>query len=109
MSVKASFFIMSFKEWFEEHLKDNASDIANHGIDGGFSGVIYTSECVELFDKYDKEIWDLAVEQAEEYGCNVLELILTFRRKDMVEDINQFKNLMVWFACETLAMEFCNE
>jgi hypothetical protein len=98
---------MKFREWFEENLKDDASDIVDYGMEGGFSEATYTCECVELFDKYDKKIWKLAVEKAQEYGYeNVIEYVLTFRRKDMLDDINQFKNLMVWFACETLAQEY---
>ena len=46
------------------------------------------------------------VQGAENLGCkNVAELISVFRRADMLDDIATFKNLMVWFACETLAQE----
>jgi|688.fasta_scaffold492842_2 hypothetical protein len=95
-----------FKEWFEENLSEYAEDIVNHGVDCGFPGVTTYSECVELWEKYGQEIWDYAVEQAEQLGCkNVAEMISSFKRADMLESLDEFYNLMVWYACEEIARE----
>jgi hypothetical protein len=32
-------------------------------------------------------------------------MIAGFRRDDMIDTLDTFKNLMVWFACETVARE----
>lgn len=97
----------TFKDWFNANLLESAEDIANHGADGGFNGIIYITECAELFDKYQEEIWDMAVEMANDLGHkNVCEMIATFKRSDMLEDIHTFKNLMVWFAVEELARQY---
>lgn len=95
-----------FRSWFNANLRASAQDIANHGADSGFPCITYTSDTVKLFDRFEDEIWNMAVEQAEILGCkNVAEMIAGFNRADMLNDIDTFKNLMVWFACETLAQE----
>jgi hypothetical protein len=59
-----------------------------------------------IFDRFEDEIWDMAVERAESLGCkNVADMIAAFRRADILNNIGTFKNLMVWFACETIARE----
>jgi hypothetical protein len=99
----------TFKTWFNKNLKDSARDIANHGADAGYPHITYTSDCAKLFDKFGDEIWNMAVEDADDMGCkNVAEMISGFVRSDMLGDLNQFKNLMVWYACEKLARELHN-
>jgi hypothetical protein len=96
----------TFRSWFNANLKSSARDIAHHGADCGFPGITYTSDTVKLFDRFGDEIWDMAVEDAEQPGSkNVADMIANFRRSDMLADLSNFKNLMVWFACETLARE----
>jgi hypothetical protein len=96
----------TFREWFAAKLKDQARDIANDGADAGFPWITSTADTVRLFDKYGSEIWEMAVEDAESMGHkNVAEMIAGFTRSDMLADLDQFKNLMVWYACEKLARE----
>jgi hypothetical protein len=95
-----------FRCWFKANLRDYARDIANHGADAGYPHITYTSDTVKVFDKFAGEIWDLAVQEASDMGCkNVCEMIAGFARSDMTAEIDRFKNLMVWFACETVARE----
>jgi len=95
-----------FRAWFNANLKESARDIANHGADAGFPCITYTSDTVAIFDRFGDEIWSMAVEEADGMGCkNVAEMIAGFNRSDMLSDLDQFKNLMVWFACETIARE----
>lgn len=96
----------TFRTWFKANLSEQAHDIANHGADCGFPHITYTTDTVELFDKFGAEIWEMAVQDAEVMGCkNVAEMIAGFGRADMLADLDTFKNLMVWYACETLARE----
>jgi hypothetical protein len=96
----------NFRSWFNANLRAYARDIAGHGADAGFPCITYTSDTVKIFDRFGDEIWNMAVEEANEFGCkNVADMIAGFRRSDMLDDLATFKNLMVWFACETLARE----
>lgn len=96
----------TFRAWFNTNLKDRAMDIASHGADAGYPHITYTSDTVKLFDRFGDEIWDMAVQDAEDMGCkNVAEMIAGFGRADMLSGLDQFKNLMVWYACEKLARE----
>jgi len=100
----------TFRDWFKANLSEYASDIVNHGAAGGFPYITYTNDTVELFDKFGEEIWEMAVQDAEDMGCkNVAEMISGFGRADMLGDWNTFKNLMVWYACETVAREFVED
>ncbi len=96
----------TFRHWLVNNLADSLEDIVNHGADAGYGCITYTRDCVELFDTYGDEIWSLAVEQAEELGYkSVLAMIADFRRVDMASSLDEFKNLMVWFAAEEYARQ----
>ena len=100
----------NFRSWFNANLRGSARDISSHGADCGFPCITYTSDMVKIFDRFAGEIWDMAVEEADAMGCkNVSEMIAGFRRSDMLGDIDQFKNLMVWFACEKVAGEITGD
>jgi hypothetical protein len=106
MSRKLIIRAKDFRSWFNANLKDHASDIANHGADAGYPFISYTSDTVVIFDRFAHEIWDWAVEEAEGLGCkNVAEMIAGFGRADMLSGYDQFRNLMVWYACEKIARE----
>lgn len=95
----------TFEQWFKENLGESARDIAEHGADCGFTYITYTSDCVELFDNYQDELWELVVNTAEESRLNLMELIATFNRVDMASTFDGLKNLIVWFACEFYAYQ----
>ena len=95
-----------FESWFKANLKDYQEDIANHGADAGFPKITYTADTCKIFDRFASQIWDMAVEDAESMGyTNVAAMIAEFNRSDMLDSIDSFKNLMVWYACEKLAKE----
>lgn len=99
----------NFKDWFNENLGDKAEDIANCGADGGFTSIIYTNEMVEIFDHFQDEIWEMVVNEAEEMGENPITFISSFKRIDMATEFNSFKALLVWYACEKLAVQEYDE
>jgi hypothetical protein len=102
----------NIRSWFKANLRESARDIAGHGADCGYPCITYTSDTVKVFDRFAREIWDMAVEEARDMGCNnVCEMIAGLRRSDMdmIDNIDQFKNIMVWFACEKLAREIADE
>ena len=94
----------TFEAWVLANLKDELSDIAGHGADAGWPGITYTTDCVRLFDRYGDEIWEMAAQDADDMGHkNVAEMIAGFNRSDMLGSLDQFKNLMVWYAVEAIA------
>ena len=98
---------MTFREWFEENLSEEASDIAAHGADAGWPHITYTADAVEIHDEHEDEIWAALYEDAVEYGdCdNVATFVGTFNRSNMCNQLDSFKNLLVWYMCEKVARE----
>lgn len=98
---------MTFKEWFDANLSESAEDIANHGADAGYPCITYTSDCVELYDQFESDIWEMLNEDSESMGFdNPQAMIATFRRQDMLTDPDMYKNLLVWYACEREAQHY---
>ena len=67
--------------------------MSTHGITGGFSGFIYTSELVDFFDHHEEEILDI-IES------------LNMTPNDLVGDvnswdINEIKTRSVWVVVES--------
>ncbi len=72
---------------------DEVRDISNHGITGGFSGFIYSTELAEFFDRYEDDI----AEHLEDMGITV---------SDLVEDetcwtFQEMKERSVWIVVES--------
>ena len=99
----------TFKDWLLENLEEELKDIATHGCEGGFTGLIYYHETSLLYDTYQKEIWEMLSEDAESFGDgNVLSFITSLNGSKNVEDEVTFKNLLVWYAAERLADQIIN-
>lgn len=95
-----------FRSWFKANLSASARDICNHGADAGYPCITYTADTVKIFDRFGAEIWQMACDEADDQGINVCTMIAGFGRNDMtMGGLDQFKNLMVWYACEKLARE----
>ena len=95
-------------------------DIAQHGIDGGYSGFTYYSDTLEFWNKHRLEIRKLAQGIASECDLSMLSMIASFNclkhlelNEDQVaeviytdedtEDRTQILNAMAWFAAEEVA------
>ena len=64
----------------EEELKQTFTDITNspHGASGGFNGFIYYDDTCKFASENIKDIFDYAVEQAEQLGEGVYKMISNF-------------------------------
>ena len=111
----------------EEELKQTFTDITNneHGAAAGFNGFIYYDETCKFARENIKDIFDYAVEQAEQLGEGVYKMISNFNcLNDMnvketevastihlalkgVEDDQgietQILNALSWYALEEVA------
>ncbi len=94
----------NFKEWFQENLSEEASDIDQHGADAGWPHITYTNDCVKLYNQYQEDIWEMLNEDVGAMGYKTpIALIATFKRIDMAFSDGGLKNLLVWYACERIA------
>ena len=96
----------TFTQWFNENLNEYAEDISNHGADAGFPYITYTSDTVEIYDKFESDIYEALNEDADSMGYdNVEEMISKFTRSDMLSWPEGRKNLLVWYMCERASQE----
>ncbi len=85
-------------------------DVAVYGADSGFGGFTYTAECVEFYDAHSSAIWEMLIEDAEDFGYpNPIAFVASFNRDDMLADEDSFKNLLAWYALEQVARDLVDE
>lgn len=104
-----------------ECFKEKAIDIYNHGIAGGFGGWIYYSETCTFYAKHRKDIVQLAIYLASDYGNNsTVEFVKGFNMLDTTEEEigltlygnksqhdTQVANALAWFAAEEVCRLYC--
>uniref|UniRef100_A0A6M3L8J5 DUF7222 domain-containing protein n=1 Tax=viral metagenome TaxID=1070528 RepID=A0A6M3L8J5_9ZZZZ len=95
------------KEYRENWLRD----LLQHGcVSGLVGGLIYYNETTAFYNIHKDEIWEMAVEQAEDLGHkNALEMIGSFQGMETVSDCTTFENLMAWYGFEEMARKIANE
>jgi hypothetical protein len=81
------------------------ADMVNHGVSGGFSGLIYYSDTTALYQIYKGDIWDMIYDDACANGMSVFELIGHSNLAKNASTIDQVENFMVWYAAEKVAMD----
>ena len=94
--------------------QEQALDIANYGISGGFSGWIYYTETCAFYAKNQQLIVDLVEKQAIEYDyASPQDMVKSFRHLDATlseigftlygtkrQHDNYVANALVWYAAE---------
>lgn len=100
----------TFKQWLQANLdSQQIEELAEHGADAGWPGLTYYNDTVKLYERFNDEIWNLIVNEAEECGYkNPYELLATFSGAKNVQTYTQHANLMTWFAAEHYAQELAN-
>ena len=79
-------------------------DIINHGCVSGCVGeVVYTSDCIALYHKYEKSIWDMVEEFRDCTGQTLGQFIDSFC--SAIEDEDTLKVYLCWFAVEQIAYQ----
>jgi hypothetical protein len=99
----------TFKQWLlRSFSKKDLSDIATNGARMGFTGMCYYQDTSYLYKKFEKEIWDILVNDMKmsDYD-NVFDFISqTFNKRSKgVETPNQFEAMLVWYVAERIASE----
>ena len=97
----------TFKEWLlRSFSKKDLSDITTNGARMGFTGMSYYQDTSHLYHKFEKEIWDILVNEMKMSDCdNIFDFISqTFSKHSKeVETPNQFEAMMVWYVAERIA------
>ena len=100
----------TFENWMLDQFdNDTLSDLARHGAQNGFSGLIYYSETTALYRKYKDDIWEMLYDDAESHGVTILEMISGFGEAKNVANADQLENLLVWYAAEKVAWQTTEE
>ena len=98
----------TIKSFVENNFDANEIDmICQYGCENGFNGIIYYSETTALYDKFQEEIWEMLWRESEEQGVSVMELIASYCSS--IGSDAQFKNALVWFAVEQIAIRLHDE
>lgn len=117
--------IRQFGGW--EDFKEQAHDVANHGIDGGFFGFVYYDDTVAFTKKHKKVIIENVKQFADEIGESFVKVIADFnclkntgiKENDVMmvlmsprscdEDVlQQVYNALAWYVGETVAHEYAD-
>lgn len=102
--------------------QEQALDIANYGISGGFSGWIYYTETCAFYAKNQQLIVGLVESQADEYDyTSPQDMVKSFRHLDATlseigftlygtkrQHDNYVANALVWYAAEKAARAYAD-
>ena len=106
----------SLEAWLVRHVcsdsgyspEDRLKDIATHGCVSGCVGeLIYYSDVVRFYQKYESQIWELVCDFLQSTGYTLGQFIDNFRQT--IEDEVRLKNYLAWFAVEQLAFKFLEQ
>lgn len=99
-------------------------DVCNHGAGGGFTGFIYYTETIQFWKKNKNLILTLAEEMEKALGEDLIGMVQNFNviKGDYTQseiakalygkyddEYTNVYNVMVWFALEEIAREYCDE
>ena len=105
--------MIKIKEWLLDKEKDEElkiEDVVLHGCAGGVSGVVYYRETETFHDKHEKEIWDLAADEADNvFSGNVFSYLAQLNGAADITGSTSFKNLMAWWAVEETCKNIISE
>ena len=104
----------TIKNWVLNEVKNgsiNLEEITKHGcVNGCVSSLIYYEDTVKFHDKFEEEIWEMLYNDYIDLGCSSIpDLISTFNGSKNVETLRQFKNLLAWYAVESVARQILEE
>ena len=104
----------TIRQWVEDRVKDediHLEDVIEHGcVSGCVSSLIYYSDTVKFYDKFEDEIWDMLEEDTNQFGNdNILQTISQFNGAKNVGGLDQFKNLLAWYSVEETCRKILDE
>ena len=98
--------IIKIKQWLVEYEKQELGlikDIAEHGCEGGVTGLIYYFETSKFHDEHEDEIWSLLSDAADAAG--IANGLMLYNICKQPTSMRVLKNDLVWFAVQITAQE----
>jgi len=104
----------TIKDWVLDEVKNgsiNLEEVVKHGcVNGCVSSLIYYEDTVKFHDKFEDEIWEMLYDAQMDMGFDSIpEYIASLNGSKNVGSLEQFKNLLAWYAVETVANQILNE
>jgi hypothetical protein len=94
----------SFESWMQSNFsKTELRDIAQYGADAGWTHLTYYTDTCKIYEKFKEEIWEALLEDADDFGQNVFEMIGGFGGASSVGSVESFENLLTWYMAERTA------
>jgi len=102
------------KDWVLKEVNEgsiNLEEVVKHGcVNGCVSSLIYYEDTVKFHDKFEEEIWEMLYDEYIDFGFNSIpEYIASFNGSKNVGSLEQFKNLLAWYAVENVARQILDE
>ena len=105
--------LSNLKDFVLQEEKDglNIVEVVEHGCQSGVvSSLIYYTDTVAFYDKHEKEIWDLAADEADNvFSGNVFSYLAQLNGAADITGSTSFKNLMAWWAVEETCKNIISE
>lgn len=96
----------SFEAWFRANHTESAKDIASHGADTGYHGLVYNRDINAILDAWEGEIEELV----EEVYSEISEAFSEYcRRTHQPFSLQALKCWLVYCAAEILAQRIVDE
>lgn len=96
----------TFTSWMQHNFcRQTLKDIAQHGADKGYAGLIYYHDTCKLYSRFNEEIWEMLGDDADNFGQSPLQLIASFNSANTVCSAVTFENLLTWYAAERTARQ----
>jgi hypothetical protein len=104
----------TIKNWVLNEVKDgsiNLEEVVKYGcVNGCVSSLIYYTDTIKFHDKFENEIWEMLYNEYQDFGYkNIPEYIASFNGSKDIGSIDQFKNLLAWYAVENVARQILDE
>ena len=104
---------MNMEKWMTENLSPKQiADMATYGVDAGWAGLAQYADLGKLYHRFQEEIWEALVEDAEALGYdNPLAMITTTFDKEVLNDIRsaeQFQNQLFWYVVRRTLKKLAN-
>jgi hypothetical protein len=100
----------TIKDWVLNEVKDGSINLEEVVKYGCVSSLIYYTDTIKFHDKFENEIWEMLYNEYQDFGYkNIPEYIASFNGSKDIGSIDQFKNLLAWYAVENVARQILDE